>query len=233
MISEQVTMERVYWVMGPVPKEMRTRFPQDVTDPPTSGYGNVLVYRPKRSDAKYARVFDPATGWHREMQLESMELAGAKPVPLDVPRTVARIKRVFEERDRLGVGMSFSGANFFLEQLGAEPSARTREEEEEATAKPQKEAKPPKADPRAGLVQASDIAAKLNIEPRILRDVCRKLKIEKPAHGWCGDQKWADNIEKLVSTFLAAPKEAKPHIAKGFKEAAKEAAKPVKKGKKK
>lgn len=219
-----VTYERVWWVMGPVPATMRTRWPQDVLDPPSSGWHGVLVYRPNRSDAKFAQVFDPATGWGRDIALESMELNGAKPInDWDEGKMLARIMRTCAGNDKLGVGMSYGKANFFLQKMGAPEYARINAATEDEAVKPAKAVAPPKVDPRAGMIQAADIAAKLKIEPRILRDACRKLKIEKPAQGWCGDQKWADGIEKAVTAFLAAPKEAKPHLAKGFAAAAKEA----------
>lgn len=202
-----VTHERIWWCMGPVPQTMRTRWPQDVVDPPSSGWHAVLVYRPNRSDAKFAQVFDPATGWGRDVALESMELNGSKPyAEFDEAKMVARIQRVCATNDKLGVGMSYGKANFFLEKLGAQPYVRINaaSDEEEGERK-EKAPKEPKVDPRAGMVTAGDIAAKLGVEPRILRDACRKLKIEKPALGWCGSQAWADDIEKRVRAFLAQP----------------------------
>lgn len=201
-----VTYERVWWCMGPIPQTMRTRWPQDVTDPPTSGWGQVLVYRPNRSDAKYAQVFDPSTGWGRDVALESMELNSSKPInDWDEAKMVARMMRIATSNDRLGVGMSYGKLNFFLEKMGAEPFKREREEEEaERAEKTPKAPKEPKVDARAGLVQAADIATKLGIEARDLRNICRKLKIEKPALGWCGSQAWADDIEKRARAFLAA-----------------------------
>lgn len=204
-MSGTVTYERVWWIMGPAPQHMRTRWPQDVVDPPTSGWGGVLVYRPNRSDAKYAQVFDPATGWGRDVLLESTELNSSKPVnDWDEAKMVARMLRIAKSNDGLGVGMSYGKLNFFLEKLGAQPYVREREGEDEEKAPREKIAKEPKVDARAGLVQAGDIAAKLGIEARDLRNACRKLKIEKPAIGWAGSQAWADDIETRVRAFLAA-----------------------------
>jgi len=207
-MSGVVTYERIWWCMGPIPSTMRSRWPQDVVDPPTSGWGHALVYRPNRSDAKYAQVFDPSNGWGRDVALESMELNGSKPVDVwDEKKVVARMLRIAESNDRLGVGMSYGKLNFFLEKLGAQPYVRinAQGEDEEESDKPAKAAREPKPDARAGLITAQDIAAKLGVEPRILRDACRKLKIEKPALGWCGSQAWADDIEKRVRAFLAQP----------------------------
>lgn len=206
-----VTYERVWWVMGPVPQDLRARWPQDVIDPPSSGWHGVLVYRPNRSDAKYAQVFDPATGWGRDVALESMELNGAKQInDWDETKMVGRIRKTCERNDRLGVSMSYGKANFMLEHLGVDPFERTSAAEEEATEPKARELKAPKVDARAGLVQASDIAAKLGIEARDLRNACRKLKIEKPALGWAGPQVWADDIEKRVRAFLAAEAAPEP-----------------------
>ena len=220
MINGQISYLHVWFCMGPVPSEMRDpRFAQAIMDPPTNGWHHVLCYVPKRSDAKYAHLFDPSTGWHAEVPIDCMEIAKAKPVE-DPPwsRIANRIQRTFRERDRLGVGMSFSWANKFLEMMGFATCVRTREDEVETTEAKAVVVKEPKVDARAGLIQAADIAAEMGIEPRILRDTLRKLKVVKPSVGWAGDRAWADDIKARATKYLAPPK---PEVVAAVKAAKK------------
>lgn len=63
------------------------------------------------------------------------------------------------------------------------------------------EPKAPRVKPE-GVVTAGDLAAQLNVEPRIFRGVLRSLKLEKPEGGWAWSAADAEAIKARVAKEL-------------------------------
>lgn len=76
------------------------------------------------------------------------------------------------------------------ERLGVSDDSRSRE-------RPAKREKTPRAS-REGLTTVQDIAKELGIEAGDARAILRKAKIDKPSHGWAGDEKWANEIRAVI-----------------------------------
>lgn len=86
------------------------------------------------------------------------------------------------------------------EKRDAERAARREEKNRKREADPAK-VKKPKVD-KTGMVTAGSLAERLNILPREIRAVFRKLKLEKPDGGWLFTEAEAEDIVKKVKKAL-------------------------------
>lgn len=56
---------------------------------------------------------------------------------------------------------------------------------------------------KRGAISVGDLAKELGIDASDARAALRKAKVEKPAGGWSGDAKWAENIRNIIKKSLS------------------------------
>lgn len=107
-----IEFARIYFVKGGAPKYWRHRY--EITDPPTSGYGHVIIIRGDRRST----ILCPFTLVSYQISNNSGEMQSATPAPVSVEKLAGFINRSWEECVKLGFQRDFGVAAMVLTELG-------------------------------------------------------------------------------------------------------------------
>ena len=229
-LNDEVEYTSIYFIMGEAPKDWGRNA---ISDPPSGGWSNAFIIRKVGFQPK---IFLPYTvqAWSVPPTCYELERTREPLKPVDPVWMKDCIERNFISRQGLGIPMDKDAAAAVIQSLGFEVPEMFAPEEADKPVK-QKREKPKSVvrEARAGLISVAQIAEELSILPRVARWYLRDLKVEKPSHGWAGDETWASVIRESLKVAMKVEKKTKKADTPDIPEVTKEQFKKAKVTKKK
>lgn len=207
-IAEGIEYVSIYFVLGEAPQGW-TR--NAIKDPPSNGWSNAFIIR---RDGFLPKIFVPYTLQSWPVPLDCYELERPRDPIKDLNKDwmldcLTRNLRTYSKIS--GHQVDPDAAIDIIKAMGFEVPEEFRPAEEVKPVKEKKvKAKSAVREAREGLISVASIAEGLKIIPRVARGYLRAAKVDKPAHGWAGDQAWADEIKAILEAEMAKEKKPKP-----------------------